>query len=68
MVPPGTPIEDAVRYVGALLSPGDVIVAAAGPAGPDDGPRARRLAERGVGYLDCAVFGGIGGNATAVPS
>jgi 6-phosphogluconate dehydrogenase len=61
LVPPGAPTENAVRYVGALMSPGDMVVDGSGSRWTDAVPRARRLAQSGVGYLDCVATGGVGG-------
>lgn len=44
-----------------LLSPGDIVVDGGNTRFTEDGPRAERLAARGIGYLDVGVSGGVWG-------
>ncbi len=53
--------EQTIDDVAALLSPGDLIIDGGNSKFTDDGPRAKRLAERGIGYVDCGVSGGVWG-------
>jgi 6-phosphogluconate dehydrogenase len=60
MVPvPVTP--QVVDEVSAVLEPGDLVVDGGNTRWSDDGPRAARLAERGIGYVDVGVSGGVWG-------
>ncbi|ROO63115.1 6-phosphogluconate dehydrogenase (decarboxylating) [Micromonospora sp. Llam0] len=61
MLPLGPPIEQTIDKLAGVLDVGDLIVEGGNSRWTDDGPRARRLAERGIGYLDCGVSGGIWG-------
>jgi 6-phosphogluconate dehydrogenase len=44
-----------------LLAPGDLVVDGGNSRFSDDRPRAAQLAERGIGYLDVGVSGGVWG-------
>lgn len=44
-----------------LMSPGDVVIDGGNSRFSEDGPRAARLRERGIGYLDVGVSGGVWG-------
>ena len=60
MVPPE--VTDAtVDAVAAGLGPGDLIIDGGNSSFALDRPRAARLAEKGIGYLDVGVSGGIWG-------
>ncbi|MFI5936103.1 phosphogluconate dehydrogenase (NAD(+)-dependent, decarboxylating) [Actinoplanes sp. NPDC051494] len=61
MVPAGKITEDTINELADLLSAGDVIVDGGNSKFTDDGPRAERLAAKGIGYLDCGVSGGVWG-------
>ncbi|GAA2578716.1 decarboxylating 6-phosphogluconate dehydrogenase [Winogradskya consettensis] len=61
MVPAGQITEDTINQLADLLSEGDVIVDGGNSKFTDDGPRAERLAVKGIGYLDCGVSGGVWG-------
>jgi 6-phosphogluconate dehydrogenase len=50
-----------VDELAALLSSGDVIIDGGNSRFSDDAPRAQRLAEHGIGYLDVGVSGGVWG-------
>jgi len=60
MVPAGV-TESTIDEVAGLLSEGDVIIDGGNSRFSDDGPRAERLRERGIGYLDVGVSGGVWG-------
>jgi 6-phosphogluconate dehydrogenase len=62
MVPAGPITESTIDELSDLLSAGDIIIDGGNSKFTDDGPRAERLAPKGVGYLDCGVSGGIWGN------
>ncbi|MFE7657204.1 phosphogluconate dehydrogenase (NAD(+)-dependent, decarboxylating) [Streptomyces bottropensis] len=61
MLPAGDPTRQAIRRLAELLSPGDVVVEGGNSRFSDDAEHAGTLAERGVGYVDCGVSGGIWG-------
>ncbi len=61
MVPAGAPTEDTVRALGERLAAGDTVVDGGNSWFKDDVRRARRLAERGVQYLDVGTSGGVWG-------
>ena len=61
MVPAGGPTTSAVKGLGDLLAEGDLIIEGGNSKFTDDRVHADHLAERGIGYLDCGVSGGIWG-------
>jgi 6-phosphogluconate dehydrogenase len=61
MVPSGAPTRATVDELGALLAPGDVVIEGGNSHYSDDAVHAAALAERGVGYLDVGVSGGVWG-------
>ena len=61
MVPAGDPTEQTVRSLGELLDKGDVVVDGGNSKYTDSIRRGELLRERGVGFLDCGVSGGIWG-------
>ncbi|MET9793178.1 phosphogluconate dehydrogenase (NAD(+)-dependent, decarboxylating) [Streptomyces canus] len=61
MLPAGDPTREALRHLAGLLSAGDVVVEGGNSRFTDDTEHARMLAERGVGYVDCGVSGGVWG-------
>src|SRR3954464_7735936 len=61
MVPSGEPTRATVRDVGALLSPGDVIVDGGNSKFTDDKMHAEELGTKGIGYIDAGVSGGVWG-------
>jgi len=61
MVPAGDPTRSTVRELGELLSPGDVIVDGGNSKFTDDQIHADELAEKGIGYVDAGVSGGVWG-------
>jgi 6-phosphogluconate dehydrogenase len=61
MVPAGDPTEKTIDELIPLLSAGDVVIDGGNSRFTDDGPRAARLAEHGIGYLDVGVSGGVWG-------
>jgi len=60
---PAEVTESTVDELGGLLSAGDIVIDGGNSRFSDDGPRAARLHERGIGYLDCGVSGGVWGRA-----
>lgn len=61
MVPAGQITESTIDELIPLLSAGDVVIDGGNSRFSDDGPRAARLAEHGIGYLDVGVSGGVWG-------
>ena len=61
MVPHGAPTTATVAELRDLLSPGDLVIDGGNSYYKDDAVNAAFLAERGIGYLDCGVSGGVWG-------
>src|SRR5690606_35787126 len=61
MVPAGGPTHDTINQLAELLSEGDVVVDGGNSRWTDDQVHAAMLAERGIGYVDCGVSGGVWG-------
>ncbi len=61
MVPAGEPTRATVRELRDLLEEGDVVIDGGNSKYTDDHVNADLLAERGIGYLDCGVSGGVWG-------
>ena len=59
MVPSGEPTRATVRDLGALLEEGDVLVDGGNSRYTDDQEHAAMLAEKGIGYVDAGVSGGV---------
>jgi len=61
MVPSGEPTRETVRKLGGLLEQGDLVIDGGNSRFTDDFENAKLLQDRGIGYLDCGVSGGIWG-------
>lgn len=61
MVPAGTPADSTVTRLSELLEPGDIVVDGGNSKYTEDREHAAALAERGIGFLDCGVSGGVWG-------
>ncbi|NJP99242.1 phosphogluconate dehydrogenase (NAD(+)-dependent, decarboxylating) [Streptomyces zingiberis] len=61
MVPAGEATQSTVDALAELLSPGDVVVDGGNSRWTDDEKHARELAEKGIGFVDCGVSGGVWG-------
>lgn len=61
MVPAGAATRFTLDELAGLLGPDDLVIDGGNSRWSDDAEHARRLAERGVRYLDCGVSGGIWG-------
>ncbi|MCL8026721.1 phosphogluconate dehydrogenase (NAD(+)-dependent, decarboxylating) [Nocardioides bruguierae] len=61
MVPHGKPTHDTVSQLGELLSEGDVVVDGGNSKWTDDARHAAELGEKGIGFVDCGVSGGVWG-------
>jgi len=60
MVPAGV-TESTVDELAGLLESDDIVIDGGNSRFSDDGPRAERLAGKGIGYLDVGVSGGVWG-------
>ena len=61
MVPAGEPTRSTVEVLAGVLEQGDLVIDGGNSRWTDDSLHAARLAEHGVGYLDCGVSGGVWG-------
>jgi 6-phosphogluconate dehydrogenase len=63
MLPAGEPTETTLDTLLGLLGPGDTLVEGGNSNFRDSVARAARFAERGIGYVDAGVSGGVWGLA-----
>ena len=61
MVPSGEPTRDTVRTLEGLLSEGDIVIDGGNSRWTDDLAHAELLADKGIGFVDCGVSGGVWG-------
>ena len=61
MVPAGDATRGVVTELGGLLGEGDFVIEGGNSYYAEDQARAAELAEKGVGYLDVGVSGGVWG-------
>ncbi|MEX1175371.1 MAG: decarboxylating 6-phosphogluconate dehydrogenase [Mycobacterium sp.] len=61
MVPSGPVTNETVVSLAGALSPGDLVVDGGNSRYTEDAPHAALLAERGIGFIDAGVSGGIWG-------
>ena len=61
MVPAGEITEKSVNGVAEVLEKGDTIIDGGNSYYRDDIRRSRKVAEQGLGYLDCGTSGGVHG-------
>ncbi len=61
MVPAGDPTRETVEELGELLSEGDLVVDGGNSKWTDDQANSAMLAEKGIGFVDCGVSGGVWG-------
>ncbi|MEU6534776.1 phosphogluconate dehydrogenase (NAD(+)-dependent, decarboxylating) [Streptomyces sp. NPDC047000] len=61
MVPAGAATQSVVDELGGLLSPGDTVVDGGNSRWTDDQQHAEQLAEKGIGFVDAGVSGGVWG-------
>ncbi|OZB48378.1 MAG: 6-phosphogluconate dehydrogenase (decarboxylating) [Cellulomonas sp. 14-74-6] len=61
MVPSGPITDTVVHQLAELLSAGDAVIDGGNSYYQDDKPHADLLAERGIGFLDAGVSGGVWG-------
>jgi len=63
MVPAGAATQSTVDELGKLLSPGDLVIDGGNSRWTDDERHAKELGEKGIGFVDCGVSGGVWGLA-----
>ena len=61
MVPAGDPTRETVKQLADLLDRGDLVVDGGNSRWTDDQVNADLLAQKGVGFVDCGVSGGVWG-------
>ncbi len=61
MVPSGPITHDTIVSLAEVLSPGDLVVDGGNSRYTEDAPHATLLAQRGIGFVDAGVSGGIWG-------
>jgi len=61
MLPAGETTEAAVEQLSHLLEPDDIVVDGGNSFYKDDIRRAKKLAEKGIRYVDCGTSGGVWG-------
>jgi 6-phosphogluconate dehydrogenase len=61
MVPHGGPTQETVHTLSDLLAPGDVVIDGGNSRWTDDLTHASHLKERGIGFIDVGVSGGVWG-------
>jgi 6-phosphogluconate dehydrogenase len=61
MVPAGEITRATVRQLGDLLGEGDIVIDGGNSRWTDDVKNGEMLAEKGIGFVDCGVSGGVWG-------
>ncbi|MEO9322353.1 phosphogluconate dehydrogenase (NAD(+)-dependent, decarboxylating) [Nocardioides sp. C4-1] len=61
MVPAGAPTSATIDELAGLLGEGDLVVDGGNSKYTDDQAHAEALAQRGIGFVDCGVSGGVWG-------
>src|SRR6185295_2271090 len=61
MLPAGQITEETVERLGGLLEPDDIMIDGANSFYKDDIHRAKKLAQKGIRYIDCGTSGGVWG-------
>src|SRR5690625_721987 len=61
MVPAGPPTRSVLEELAELLSSGDLVIEGGNSYYRDDQDNAAMLAERGIGYVDAGISGGVWG-------
>jgi 6-phosphogluconate dehydrogenase len=61
MVPAGAPTRGTIHQLYELLSEGDLVVDGGNSKYTDDAENAAFLAQKGIGFVDCGVSGGVWG-------
>lgn len=61
MVPAGPATQATIEELGSLLAPGDVVIDGGNSRWTDDQAHGALLGERGIGFVDAGVSGGVWG-------
>jgi len=61
MLPAGKTTEENVESLGNLLEAGDIVIDGGNSFYKDDIRRAKKLADKGIHYVDCGTSGGVWG-------
>lgn len=61
MVPSGAPVDQNIEEIAPLLNKGDIIVDGGNSFWRDSVARGKKLAEKGIEYIDCGTSGGVWG-------
>ncbi|MCV7224695.1 decarboxylating 6-phosphogluconate dehydrogenase [Mycolicibacterium komossense] len=61
MVPSGPITDDTITALADVLSEGDLVIDGGNSRFTEDGPHAKLLGEKGIGFIDAGVSGGIWG-------
>ncbi|MFL6138943.1 MAG: phosphogluconate dehydrogenase (NAD(+)-dependent, decarboxylating) [Frankiaceae bacterium] len=61
MVPAGDPTAATIDELGGLLARDDIVIDGGNSRWTDDVKHAEQLGERGIGFVDCGVSGGVWG-------
>jgi 6-phosphogluconate dehydrogenase len=61
MVPHGKPTDAVINELEQYLDSGDLIIEGGNSRFSDDARHAAQIADKGIGYLDCGVSGGVWG-------
>lgn len=61
MVPSGDPTRETVKTLAGLMDEGDIVIDGGNSRWTDDLAHAELLAEKGIGFVDCGVSGGVWG-------
>ena len=61
MVPSGTVTEQTITALAGVLSEGDLVIDGGNSRYTEDAPHAKLLADKGIGFVDAGVSGGIWG-------
>jgi 6-phosphogluconate dehydrogenase len=61
MVPSGDPTRQTISQLNELLGSGDIVVDGGNSRWTDDTVHGAMLAEKGIGFVDCGVSGGVWG-------
>ncbi len=61
MVPAGDPTRETVSALKDLLGEGDIVIDGGNSRWTDDKVNGESLAEKGIGFVDCGVSGGVWG-------
>ncbi len=61
MVPSGHITDETITSLAEVLSPGDLVIDGGNSRYTEDGPHAKMLDDKGIGFIDAGVSGGIWG-------